>query len=593
MEIKVFVSYSHEDRSYLKKNSLLGFLKGLEREGVCFWSDENLVTGQFWDEKIKNQIKETDIAFVLISQAFLNSAYCADVEISGFLNECRNRGLIIFPIILSACEWQRHEWLKSRQFLPRDGKTIEEHFTHKGRRKRLFDQILQDLRKQIEEVRQLKKSQSLVENRKSRSEFLQKKLSRSDNNKPKIRIYKLAKDLNLEVKQVIEDALNEGIQVSKGFNTITLEQAKRIRKKYDPKKTSIPAPPPLIRLDLDSILKQAPYASIISTSPDGTWLLTFYANRSLHLWAIDDLSHHIVITSQNSNQLPTSCAIRLIDNGWELLLGLNNGFERWRIRRDGTAYLIDWIPIDNLVQVQFSPDGTLLLTVSYEGLIKIRKSENGILVQTFICKDNLRTGSFCHGNHYVIAGSEVGRTFLWELTSGTFVKDWHDHHGMPVSTLIGMPSRPHFISAGEDGMLVLRKCSDSPSTHSIALKEAILCATFDKTSGLIFAGLKDKTLLARNIISTNDNWQILLPDMPAALTIIDGRFLVAANYDRTIEIRELRSGHTLATLVGFKANSWLVMSTNGDLTGKGYEQFVGKGDRMFKPVSGHFNLLKK
>ncbi len=154
MKTKIFVSYSHRDAGYLAPDSLLGYLKGLEQEGVEFWWDEALVTGQRWDDEIKAQIDATDIALVLVSQWFLDSAYCTEVEISEFLQRSRDKGLVILPIILSACEWQRHAWLRSRQFLPRGGETIEEHYTDPGRRKRLFHETRQDLRKHIERLRQ-------------------------------------------------------------------------------------------------------------------------------------------------------------------------------------------------------------------------------------------------------------------------------------------------------------------------------------------------------------------------------------------------------------------------------------------------------
>jgi putative peptidoglycan binding protein/glycosyl hydrolase family 46/TIR domain-containing protein len=152
--MKVFVSYSHRDAAYLAADSLLGHLKGLERDGVEFWWDERLVTGEDWDAEIRARIAGTDVALVLVSQSFLDSAYCTDVEISGFLQNARDMGLVIFPIILSACEWERHVWLRSRQFLPGGGQTVEEHYTDPGRRKRLFHEIRQDLRAQIDRIRQ-------------------------------------------------------------------------------------------------------------------------------------------------------------------------------------------------------------------------------------------------------------------------------------------------------------------------------------------------------------------------------------------------------------------------------------------------------
>jgi TIR domain-containing protein len=159
VKVTIFVSYSHADTRYLEDGSLLGYLKGLEDEDVVFWSDKNLVVGDNWDELIKARINEANIALVLVSQMFLDSDYCKNVEISGFLRQCRKTGLVVFPIILSACEWQRHEWLKSTQFLPKGGETLEEHYTSPGQQKRLFYEILQDLRDQIDRVRKSRQSQ--------------------------------------------------------------------------------------------------------------------------------------------------------------------------------------------------------------------------------------------------------------------------------------------------------------------------------------------------------------------------------------------------------------------------------------------------
>lgn len=155
MTVKVFVTYSHRDGRYVDSGeySLLEYLKGLEREDVEFWSDRSLVTGENWDEKIKARIRDMDIALVLVSQAFLDSAYCVNTEVMGFLERCKGGGMVIFPIILSPCEWERYDWLKSRQFLPTNGETIEEHYTGAGNRKRLYHNIRQDLRKCIDSIR--------------------------------------------------------------------------------------------------------------------------------------------------------------------------------------------------------------------------------------------------------------------------------------------------------------------------------------------------------------------------------------------------------------------------------------------------------
>jgi formylglycine-generating enzyme required for sulfatase activity len=147
--VKVFVSYSHQDPEYLEDNSLLGYLKGLEQESVTFWTDRNVGAGEFWDDVIKENLQDAQIALVLVSQAFLDSEYCQDVEIESLLAQ----QIHLIPVILSACEWKRHEWLRSRQCMPGGDETIEENYRDTGKRKRLFHEIRKQLRERVEIVR--------------------------------------------------------------------------------------------------------------------------------------------------------------------------------------------------------------------------------------------------------------------------------------------------------------------------------------------------------------------------------------------------------------------------------------------------------
>jgi hypothetical protein len=153
MEVTVFVSYSHKDKEYLGDEELLSFLRGLEKEGVRFWWDEALVAGDDFDNEIKAHIERSQVAVVLVSQWFLDSDYCTKVEVAEFLRHAGEKGLVIFPIILSPCEWQRHEWLKSRHFLPRGGETVETHYADPGRRKQFYLLVRENLRRQIEKIR--------------------------------------------------------------------------------------------------------------------------------------------------------------------------------------------------------------------------------------------------------------------------------------------------------------------------------------------------------------------------------------------------------------------------------------------------------
>jgi len=152
--VQIFVSYCHQDTKYIQPGSLslLDFLSGLTRERFDFWNDERISTSEPWDDRIRDEIVRADIALVLVSQPFLNSRYCQDVEVTRSLEEQRSRGLKIYPVILSPCDWKSHPWLVSTQFQPRQG-TIETTFKDVGKRKDLFLKILQELRALGQEIR--------------------------------------------------------------------------------------------------------------------------------------------------------------------------------------------------------------------------------------------------------------------------------------------------------------------------------------------------------------------------------------------------------------------------------------------------------
>ena len=152
--VRVFICYSHRDSEYLSPDSLLGFLHGLEaEESVELWCDQRIGTGALWDDEIRRRLSESDIALVLVSQSFLDSAYCTNVEMRTFLTRRREDGMILFPILLSPCEWERREWLAATQCLPGGDETIEEHYVDPAKRKRLFLRIRKELRAAVARVR--------------------------------------------------------------------------------------------------------------------------------------------------------------------------------------------------------------------------------------------------------------------------------------------------------------------------------------------------------------------------------------------------------------------------------------------------------
>jgi formylglycine-generating enzyme required for sulfatase activity len=101
MKQKIFISYSHNDKEWLTK--IDPFLKGLKQKADFeIWSDENIMPSNKWDSEIKKALFEADAAILLVSQDFLVSDYINNIELPELLKFVKERGLRIFPIIISS-----------------------------------------------------------------------------------------------------------------------------------------------------------------------------------------------------------------------------------------------------------------------------------------------------------------------------------------------------------------------------------------------------------------------------------------------------------------------------------------------------------
>ena len=108
---QVFISYSRKDVKWLKELKI--FLQPLEREAdLQVWSDTDIKPSSDWHADIQRAINQADAAILLISQDFLASDYIASDELPQLLSAASDRGLRIFPIILSSYFLQDSPLLK-------------------------------------------------------------------------------------------------------------------------------------------------------------------------------------------------------------------------------------------------------------------------------------------------------------------------------------------------------------------------------------------------------------------------------------------------------------------------------------------------
>ena len=153
--VKLFISYSHTDKSFMRMDSLLGYINGLHLDNVVeIWYDKNILAGRYHESEIKKAISESQIALLLISQHWIDSVYVRDHEISLISTKAEDNNLFIIPVLLYRTDMSRYVWLEKRLHLPRIGPHLT---ASKERSRRRIDAYL-DIREEIKAYAKLCKT---------------------------------------------------------------------------------------------------------------------------------------------------------------------------------------------------------------------------------------------------------------------------------------------------------------------------------------------------------------------------------------------------------------------------------------------------
>jgi tetratricopeptide (TPR) repeat protein len=151
---KIFLSYSHKDETF--KDQFIIHLSGLKRSNLIeIWDDRQVKIGEKWDEKIKQNLLDSDIVFFLISPDFLASEYINEVEIQQTITRHKNNEACIVPVFLRPCDFAS-SILAGFQGVPRDQKFISLWSDHDS----AYLQIVIELKKILSEFIPLKSSKS-------------------------------------------------------------------------------------------------------------------------------------------------------------------------------------------------------------------------------------------------------------------------------------------------------------------------------------------------------------------------------------------------------------------------------------------------
>jgi len=95
---KVFISYSHQNRSYIDR--LMVHLKPLAKKGLLdIWEDRKIKTGDKWQKEIEKALSDASIAILMISADFMASDFIVDNELPPLLTKADVNGTKILPVL--------------------------------------------------------------------------------------------------------------------------------------------------------------------------------------------------------------------------------------------------------------------------------------------------------------------------------------------------------------------------------------------------------------------------------------------------------------------------------------------------------------
>jgi hypothetical protein len=119
---RVFISYSHQDRSWLDR--LMEHLAALERWGLVHtWSDNRIAAGSDWQSEIEEALSRSRVAVLLVSPPFLASQFVWKEEMPRIVAHEKN-GMLVLPLVVRPCAWRLEKDLETLQARPLDGHAL-------------------------------------------------------------------------------------------------------------------------------------------------------------------------------------------------------------------------------------------------------------------------------------------------------------------------------------------------------------------------------------------------------------------------------------------------------------------------------------
>jgi len=107
----VFVSYSHDDRDWRRKFTVI-LAPEVRNHGLELWDDTHIPVGDDWRRNIDDGVRRAGVALLLVTGSYLASRFIMEDELPGLVAH----GVQLVPVLVEDCLWDREPLLASVQW---------------------------------------------------------------------------------------------------------------------------------------------------------------------------------------------------------------------------------------------------------------------------------------------------------------------------------------------------------------------------------------------------------------------------------------------------------------------------------------------
>lgn len=129
--LNIFISYSHKNKKY--KEKLLTSLEALKQSyNIKPWHDGEINAGGNIDENVKKELEKSQVVLLIITDDFLSSYYCMEIELEKAI-ERQNKGLtIVIPVMFQESVLVDTLSFFNNNRVPEDGRPISTGFRNQN-----------------------------------------------------------------------------------------------------------------------------------------------------------------------------------------------------------------------------------------------------------------------------------------------------------------------------------------------------------------------------------------------------------------------------------------------------------------------------